>query len=275
LNARLKSDPANPHTITVFFWIPMEQHGMKIEVLENKNYYMHIKNYINANGTDILTRLIYDVISRKEHAEKGLVTDTFMQSLRKDLIAFERKGNPPFSTHNIDEQNNQVIGAFKQNGLSNAREDAVKVIVEPVYLDGNDGFIDLTYYDAIIGGHLGLFPSYYEPWGYTPLESVALGIPALTTDLSGFGLFVKNHDAHKEGLYKEGLYVLERLNKSEDQVVDECANIMHNFTKLTQQQRVDCKLNAKNFSELADWEIFVEYYINAHNMALQKVQSHR
>ncbi len=265
LNAQLKADPTNSHTVTVFFWIPMEQHGMKIEVLENKNYYMHIKNFINANGNDILTRLIYDVISRKEHAEKGLVTDTFMQSLRKDLIAFERKGNPPFSTHNVDEQNNQVINAFKQNGLSNAREDAVKVIVEPVYLDGNDGFIDLTYYDAIIGGHLGLFPSYYEPWGYTPLESVALGIPALTTDLSGFGLFVKNHGANKEGLY-----LLERLNKPEDQVIDEFANIMHKFTKFTQQQRVDCKLNAKNFSGLADWKIFVEYYINAHNMALQK-----
>ncbi len=266
LNSRLKTDPNNVHTVTVFFWIPMEQHGMKLEVLENKNYYMHIKNYINANGNDILTKLIYDVISRKEHVEKGLVNDMFMQSLRKDLIAFERKSNPPFSTHNVDEQNNQLIVAFKQNGLLNSREDKIKVIVEPVYLDGNDGFIDLTYYDAIIGCHLGLFPSYYEPWGYTPLESVALGIPALTTDLSGFGLFVKNHDAHKEGIY-----LLERLNKSEDAVVDEFTNIMHKFTKFTQQQRVDCKLNAKTFSGLADWKIFVEHYVNAHNMALQKV----
>jgi glycogen(starch) synthase len=266
LNSRLKTDPNNVHTVTVFFWIPMEQHGMKLEVLENKNYYMHIKNYINANGNDILTKLIYDVISRKEHVEKGLVNDMFMQSLRKDLIAFERKSNPPFSTHNVDEQNNQLIVAFKQNGLLNSREDKIKVIVEPVYLDGNDGFIDLTYYDAIIGCHLGLFPSYYEPWGYTPLESVALGIPALTTDLSGFGLFVKNHDAHKEGIY-----LLERLNKSEDAVVDEFTNIMHKFTKFTQQQRVDCKLNAKTFSGLADCKIFVEHYVNAHNMALQKV----
>jgi glycogen synthase len=273
LNARLKNDATNPHTITVFFWIPMEQHGLKIEVLENKNYYMHIKNYINANGTDILTRLIYDVISRKEHAEKGLVTDIFMQNLRKDLIAFERKGNPPFSTHNVDEQNNQLMVAFKQNGLLNSRDDMVKVIVEPVYLDGNDGFIDLTYYDAIIGCHLGLFPSYYEPWGYTPLESIALGVPALTTDLSGFGLFVKNHEAHKDNTYKDGIYLLERLNKSEDSVVDEFTNIMHKFTKFTQQQRVDCKLNAKNFSELADWKIFVEYYVNAHNMALQKIKT--
>jgi len=272
LNAQLKNDATNPHTVTVFFWIPMEQHGLKIEVLENKNYYMHIKNYINANGTEILTRLIYDVISRKEHAEKGLVTDTFMQNLRKDLIAFERKGNPPLSTHNVDEQSNQLAVAFKQNGLFNSREDMVKVIIEPVYLDGNDGFIDLTYYDAIVGCHLGLFPSYYEPWGYTPLESIALGVPALTTDLSGFGLFVKKHEAHKDDNYKDGVYLLERLNKSEETVIDKFADIMHKFTKFTQQQRIDCKLNAKNFSGLADWKIFVEYYVNAHNMALQKVK---
>jgi glycogen(starch) synthase len=227
---------------------------------------MHIKNYIQANGTEILTRIIYDVISRKEHAEKGLLTDTFMQSLRKDLLAFERKGNPPYSTHNIDEQNDQIVVALRQNGLLNRKEDLIKVIIEPVYLDGNDGFIDLTYYDAIIGCHLGLFPSYYEPWGYTPLESVALGVPALTTDLSGFGLFIKNHDAHKEGVY-----LLERLNKSENIVIDDFTNIMYKFTKFTQQQRVDCKLNAKQFSALADWKIFAEAYVNAHNIALQKV----
>jgi glycogen(starch) synthase len=265
LNERLKRENNVEHTVTFFFWIPMEQHGLKIEVLENKNYYMHIKNYINANGTEILTRLIYDIISRKEHAEQDILTDSFMQNLHKDLLAFERKGNPPFSTHNLDEHNNLLINAFKQNGLLNRKEDIVKVIIEPVYLDGNDGFIDMTYYDAIIGCHLGLFPSYYEPWGYTPLEGIALGVPALTTDLSGFGLFAKEHNARKEGVY-----ILERLNRKDDLVVEEFASMMYKFMKFTQPQRVECKLNAKNFSSLADWKIFVEYYVNAHNMALQK-----
>ena len=84
LNIILKNDTANPHTVTMFFWIPMEQHGLNIEVLENKNYYMHIKNYVHANGTDILTRLIYDVISRENLAQE-IVNDVFIQSLRKDL----------------------------------------------------------------------------------------------------------------------------------------------------------------------------------------------
>jgi glycogen(starch) synthase len=267
LNEQLKKDSgSNVHTVTVFFWIPMENHGLKIELLENKNYYMHIKNYVNSNGAEILTRMIYDMLAKKDNAEQELIHDTFNTHLKKDLIAFERKGNPPFSTHNIDELNNALVIAFKQNGLMNRKEDMVKVIIEPVYMDGNDGFIDLPYYDAIIGCHLGLFASYYEPWGYTPLESVALGVPALTTDLSGFGAFIKNHDARKDGVY-----LLERLNKSEDKVVDDFANIMFKFSKFTQQQRIDAKLNAKNFASLADWKIFAENYITAHNMALAKI----
>ena len=286
LNELLKQDTLNQNasnqnsskkqTVSVFFWIPMEQHGIKMEVLENKNYYMHIKNYVKNNDDEILNNLISNIISRKEHADSIILTANVMQDLRKDLLTFERSGNPPYSTHNIDEQNNQLVMAFKQNGLLNRKEDAIKVVVEPVYLDGNDGFIDLTYYDALVGCHLGLFPSYYEPWGYTPLESVAVGVPALTTDLSGFGLFVKNNKKNmkfKDNINKmeEGVYLLERLNKSEDVLIDNCVNMMYNFIKLTPSQRVESKLNAKAFSEMADWKIFVEYYVTAHNLALKKI----
>jgi len=273
LNDMLKKDSSNVTTVSVFFWIPMEQHGMKMEVLENKNYYMHIKNFVNANGDEILTNFISNIISKKEHSETMILATDIVQDLRKDLIAFERSGNPPFSTHNVDEQNNQLIVAFKQNGLLNRKEDMIKVVSEPVYLNGNDGFIDLTYYDALVGCQLGIFPSYYEPWGYTPLESVAVGVPALTTDLSGFGLFVKNHIVSTDKLSKEreGIYILERLNKSEDEILTEFVNTLYTFTKLTKSERVEFKLRAKNSSKLADWKIFVKNYVNAHNMALYRV----
>ncbi|MGV8087171.1 MAG: glycosyltransferase [Candidatus Woesearchaeota archaeon] len=275
LNERLKQDPSNKNTISVFFWVPMAQYGIKMDVLENKNDYMNIKDYITTNGDIILNRVISNIISKKENSGTILLDDDIIQNLRKDLAAFERSGNPPFSTHNIDEQNNPVTLAFKQNGLLNRKEDLVKVVIEPVYLDGTDGFIDLTYYDALIGCSLGLFPSYYEPWGYTPLESVAVGVPALTTDLSGFGLFVKNNIDKVNGCDKDtdvkGVFLLERLNKSENDVINNFTDIMYNFIKLNTSQRVDCKMHAKDFSELADWKIFVTYYVNAHNIALKKI----
>lgn len=217
-------------------------------------------------GSEMMTRMIYDIVSRKGAVMADSLIDSISLELRKDLLAFERTGNPLFSTHYIDEQNNQVVNEFKQNGLLNGKDDVVKVIIQPVYLDGNDGFLDLSYYDAMAGCHLGLFPSYYEPWGYTPLESLAVGVPALTTNLSGFGSFVKKHSANTNGVY-----VLERFDKDEDVVVDTFANMLHSFLKYDQQKRMECKMSAKNFSALADWKVFVEYYVNAHNMALNNM----
>jgi glycogen(starch) synthase len=211
-----------------------------------------------------MTRLIYDFISKKD-IDHDLFTETFVEHIRKDIVAFERNGNPPLSTHNIDEGNNMIISSLRENGLLNRKEDLVKVIVEPVYLDGTDGFIDLSYYDAMIGCHLGLFPSYYEPWGYTPLESATLGVPALTTDLSGFGMFIKDKLTSKKGMM-----VLERLNKSEDYVINEFVSDLYEFSKLTHAERVECKLNAKSLSAYAEWNVLIENYVIAHNLALQK-----
>ena len=267
LNQMLKDNQdINTNTVTVFFWIPMEHHGLKIDVLENKNYYMNIKSYINSNGPEILTRLIYDAMSRKQDIGGSLVNPSFLNHLKKDLSAFERRGNPSFTTHNIDEQNNTLINAFKQNNLLNRKEDMVKVILEPVYIDGSDGFIDLSQYDVISGCHFGLFPSYYEPWGYTPLESVALGVPALTTDMSGFGRFFKNL-----GLKNDGVHILERLDRPEDAVIEDLSLTMYRYLKYDKQERADLKLNAKRDSAMADWKIFAENYVNAHNMALRRV----
>lgn len=309
LNNILKNDyDSHQNTsVTMIFWIPMQHYGMKMELLENKNYYMHIKNYISSNGNDILTKLIYNFLSKshknsfnnnvsdkvdsknnsiiystsESNNDIGTNTDSeilklleedFIHHLRKDLSVFERNGNPVFSTHNVDENNNPIIQAFKDNGLLNRKEDLVKVIIEPVYLDGNDGFVELNYYDSIIGCHLGLFPSYYEPWGYTPLESVALGVPAITTDLSGFGMFAKNNirTNDKNTLNTEGIQVLNRLNKNENEVVVDFCNVMHDFIKLSQKDRIDSKISAKNFSTKADWKIFADNYVRAHNMSLSK-----
>jgi glycogen synthase len=249
--------------IAFIFWVPMEQYGLKLEALENKNYYMHIKQLVNANAPDILTKIIYDFLVKKNNDD--IFTDSFMREIRKDIIAFERSGNPPFTTHNMNEGANSVINALKAAGLWNRKEDPVKAIVEPVYLDGTDGFIDMAYYDAMIGCHLGLFPSYYEPWGYTPLESAALSVPALTTDLSGFGRFIKS-----QGRDKKGIFVIDRFKKNDDTVVEELAKTMMDFSRLPRSERMEHKLNARALASMADWKILIDNYVTAHNLALSK-----
>ena len=240
----------------------MENHGIKLDVLENKNYYMHIKNYVMSNSPEILKKIVYDFICKKDVNQ--LFTDTFLKEIKKDLAAFERKGDPPLSTHNL-EDNNLILSALRSNGLLNNISDNVKVIIEPIYLDGTDGFIDLSYYDAMIGCHLGIFLSYYEPYGYTPLESAALGVPAITTDMSGFGKFIKSKNPENKGIY-----VLNRSGINEEDFIKNFVQILYDYSKQPHSQRVNCKIKAKYLSTFADWKVLGENYANAHKKALEK-----
>jgi glycogen(starch) synthase len=149
----------------------------------------------------------------------------------------------------------------------NTEQDRVKVIFYPMYLTGADQLTDLNYYEAIMASHLGVFPSYYEPWGYTPLETGALGIASITTDLAGFGRYIQKHSTNKKN---PGIYVLERLNKSEGEVETSLFEILKEFSALTKQDRIENKLRAKRLADLADWNLLVENYIKAHNLAVER-----
>ena len=199
--------------------------------------------------------------------EKSLFDKEFISQIKKMRLKFAKEGNPLLCTHSIPNAwQDPILNLFKQNGLDNLEDDVVKVIYYPIYLTGVDGLLDLKYYDAILGCHLGVFPSYYEPWGYTPLESAALGVPAITTDLAGFGRFIKSHNK------KGGVYVLERYNKSDEEAIKDLTKILLKYYKLNQKERVQQKIEAKHLSSLADWNMFIENYVEAHNLAMSKNQ---
>ncbi len=254
-------------TISVFFWIPLGQTGVKTEILENKNYYQHIKSFVYGNDDEILKRITYDFLLERNPSKESIFTKKFILDARKNIAHFKRKGNPPLCTHNlIDEQRNEIIQALLREGLDNREDDKVKAILYPVYLDGNDGLINLNLYDCIAGSHLGVFPSYYEPWGYTPLESIALGTAAVTSDLAGFGRFIQPFVKHKN----PGLWVLPRLKKAPDQELKAFVDILQHYTDFRHNERVQNKMNAKNLAALADWRALIRYYVQAHNLALEK-----
>jgi glycogen(starch) synthase len=267
LNKRMQEHPDDPRTVTCFFWIPIENSGLKVELLENKNYYHHIKNYIQYNSDNILKKVLYDFLAQGDVTGETLFTKEFLKDMKADLLQFKRQGNPPLSTHRIiNEESNEMIKALRAAGLDNREDDKVKVVVMPVYLDGNDGLVNLPYYDAIAGTHMGLFPSYYEPWGYTPLETSAMGVVSLTTDLAGFGRFIKPHLAEQN----PGIHVIERYGKDWDQTVEEFSQILYSFSQLSHADRVQNKIAAKNLTRLCDWAEFVSYYEEAHDLALKK-----
>ncbi|MEM4259766.1 MAG: glycogen/starch synthase [Candidatus Woesearchaeota archaeon] len=254
-------------TICAMFWVPMEHGGLRTEMMENKSYYQHIKNFVQWNSAELLKRITYDLILEKNITSESLFTKEFLTEGRKNILHFRRKGNPPLSTHYlINEDNNIVVKTLRDLGVDNKEDDPVKAIIYPVYLDGDDGLINLPLYDAMAGCHLGLFPSYYEPWGYTPLEGAALGVCSLTTDLSGFGRFIKPRLKDKNS----GMYVLDRFQKTEDEVVQKFFEILKEYSELSHADRVEKKIDAKNLALLADWKFLIKNYIEAHNLALKK-----
>ena len=109
---------------------------------------------------------------------------------------------------------------------------------------------------------MGIFPSYYEPWGYTPLEAAALGVSSVTTDLSGFGRYIC---AECEESKYPGVFVLKRFKRTNEEIISDLANIMYYFAHLSTQERVTNKMAAQKVAATADWKLFVERYIEAHN----------
>ncbi len=190
---------------------------------------------------------------------------------RKDLLDaisggdYEQLANRHL-THNLHyEEHDQILNKIISNGLNNTAEDKVKVIFVPSYLNGDDGIFNLAYYDVLIGLDLTVFPSYYEPWGYTPLESLAFSVPTLTTSLTGFGLWVNNE-------YKKevpGISVIPRDDFNDQQVVEGISQAIYNNCELGKKDWELMRKGAFEISRIALWETLIKHYWKAYDHALK------
>ncbi len=160
------------------------------------------------------------------------------------------------------------LGELKFN---NAIGDKVKVYFIPSYLNGNDGIFNMPYYDILCGLDLALFPSYYEPWGYTPLEALAFRVPTLTTTLAGFGLWVKDH----YGKDHPGITVLERNDSNYSDVVDGVVDRVREIASLDSDKRAEYRENARDVASIALWDNQIVYYKKAYSLALEKVAANK
>ncbi len=271
LNEMLKKEGTN-RTVICFFWIPREVHGVKNEISINKSSYVTLKEFMHDNMQMIETNIVTNIIKtglksmNPEDIGKNLFDSDFTHTIKKLGVNFAKKGNPPLSTHNMqNEFDDEIIKNLLARGLDNKQDDRVKVIFYPIYLSGVDGLTDLAYYDAMGACHLGLFPSYYEPWGYTPLECAALAVPSLTTDLGGFGRFLL-----QKNVGNSGIFVLKRYKRNMDEVMKEFTDTLYRFAKFNAQERVHQKIISKDIANLADWKILVNNYFDAHKLAISK-----
>jgi len=175
----------------------------------------------------------------------------------------------PMITHwlnNMDHDN--VLGMLKYYDMHNRKFDNVKVIFLPCYLDGKDGILNMTYYDIVLGNDLCVYPSYYEPWGYTPLEAVAFKVPCITTDLAGFGLWANKEFGH-DGELEDGVKVIHRTDYNYSEVADAIKDTIAKFSGMSQKEVDACRKKADALSKKALWSEFIKYYHEAYDFALR------
>ncbi len=178
----------------------------------------------------------------------------------------------PFITHWLHNMSHdQVLDMLKYMNMTNAPESNVKVVFVPCYLNGLDGIVNEAYYDLLIGLDITIYPSYYEPWGYTPLESIAFKVPTVTTDLAGFGLWVNSVAGHYS-LLKEGVKVIHRTDYNYSEVADIIKDSIAEFSSMSAMDIDILRKKAGGIAVKALWKNFIKYYYQAYDIALRNAE---
>ncbi len=252
-------------TIVAFLFIPSQAKGVNPSLLENLEYFRDLRDYLEGTFPEIEERILYNTLQEKDLSKENLISEDYLFEIEKKLHRLKRKeSTPPLVTHHLTHSHDEIMEELKRAELLNQEEDRVKVIYYPIYLTGYDGLSNLSYEEALEACHLGVFPSFYEPWGYTPLEAAALGVSSVTTDLAGFGRF-RNKLKKKKG--RPGIYILEREKKDDNKIVEDLYQFLYKFSQNKRRERVENKIEARKIASQADWESFVKNYIEAHNAA--------
>ena len=172
-----------------------------------------------------------------------------------------------FLTHWLHRMDDDRISNFILHaGFTRRTDERLKIVFVPCYLDGRDGIFNTPYYDLLIGMDATLYPSYYEPWGYTPLESVAFGIPTVTTNLAGFGRWAQTIVSGRD--ITEGVAVIPRTDDNYTAVVDASANALRSLMRLPDDERLAISQRCQTLATKAEWERFITYYYTAFDHAL-------
>lgn len=191
----------------------------------------------------------------------------------KDGATFDTPLDNPRLTHWLHNTNDdRVLGMMNYLDMHNRPEDRVKLIFVPCYLTGSDGIIDLPYYDVVLGNDLCVYPSYYEPWGYTPLESVAFSVPCITTNLAGFGLWA-NKVRGTLSTIMDGVEVVHRTDYNYADVVAGVEDTVVRYASLPASAVRSCRTRAHRLAQQALWSRFIAYYREAYDIALRRAEA--
>ena len=270
LNYRLQQSGLEGHVV-MFFITKRPFTSINPLVLQSRAVLDEVRETCAAIEEQVGERLFYAAAASDDHRLPDLsdmVDDYWRLRYRRTLQSWKTKALPSIITHNlVDDADDDILNFLRRANLLNYQHDRVKMVYHPDFVSPTSPLFGMEYGQFVRGCHLGVFPSYYEPWGYTPLECVARGVPAVTSDLSGFGDYVmQNVPDHED----KGIYVVHRQDRTFDQAAEELTDMLWNFVLQNRRERIMQRNNVESSSEMFDWKNLRVYYDRAYALALER-----
>lgn len=258
----------NDVTVVVFFIMPAKTNNFNVESLKGQAVRKQLWDTAHSVKEKFGKRL-YESLLRGEIPDMNKILDRDDFTIMKRAIyATQRHSLPPVTTHNIvDDSTDPILSNIRRIGLFNARNDRVKIVFHPEFLSSTSPLLPMDYEEFVRGCHLGVFPSYYEPWGYTPGECTVMGIPSVTTNLSGFGCFMEEHVSEPA---EYGIYIVDRRFRSADESCNQLTQFMFSFCQQSRRQRIIQRNRTERLSDLLDWRYLGRFYMHARHLALSR-----
>ncbi|EHH66145.1 Glycogen [starch] synthase, liver [Macaca fascicularis] len=255
-------------TVVVFFIMPAKTNNFNVETLKGQAVRKQLWDVAHS-VKEKFGKKLYDALLRGEIPDMNNILDRDdLTIMKRAIFSTQRQSLPPVTTHNmIDDSTDPILSTIRRIGLFNNRTDRVKVILHPEFLSSTSPLLPMDYEEFVRGCHLGVFPSYYEPWGYTPAECTVMGIPSVTTNLSGFGCFMQEHVADPTAY---GIYIVDRRFRSPDDSCNQLTQFLYGFCKQSRRQRIIQRNRTERLSDLLDWRYLGRYYQHARHLTLSR-----
>lgn len=268
LNQQLKEEKSDL-TVVMFFITKREFYSIKPEVLQSRAVMEEIRQTCQAIQRQIGKRLFFESTIRQDHRLPELnefVDEYWKLRYRRTIQSWKSNKMPLPVTHKlVSEETDEILQFLVRRDLLNRKEDKVKIVYHPDFINSTNPLFGMDYSQFVRGCHLGIFPSYYEPWGYTPLECMASGVPAVTSDLSGFGDYLlRNMPDYERG----GMFVVERGKRTFDWSARQLASFLYKFLQQDRRSRIMQRNNVENYSAAFDWVNLARHYEEAYQSVL-------
>ena len=269
LNWRLQQEGSDA-TVVMFFITKKPCYSINPKVMQQRASLENLRETCDEIKNSVGDQLFYQATLSAEQKVPPLndfVPEHLRLNYRRTVQSWKSDDLPLVITHTLrDKENDEILNFIRGANLINNSFDRVKIVYHPDFISSINPLFHMDYDNFVRGCHLGVFPSYYEPWGYTPLECIARGIPTITSNLSGFGDYVINN---MEKPQEKGVYIVDRVHKNFDQSADEMADQMFKFIHHDRKFRIQERTKAELSSFDLDWEQLRKFYDKAYDHALK------